>query len=55
MGKRVSERIRLYESGIMPREGAHAAKHERKQRVIVIGHKNPDTYSIAAAAASNQI
>lgn len=58
MGKRVSERIRLYESAVLKAVDVNeprAAKPERKQRVIVIGHKNPDTDSIAAAAGYAQL
>jgi manganese-dependent inorganic pyrophosphatase len=53
LAKRVSERLKRYEStlnsdgdSIQP-----AAPIERVPRVIIIGHKNPDTDSIAAAAA----
>ena len=58
MVKRVSERLKRYESGFSPavevKPGA-AAPADRAPRVIVIGHKNPDTDSIAAAAGYAQL
>ena len=58
LGKRVSERLKRYESALLPavdgRPAASAAV-ERSPRVIVIGHKNPDTDAIAAAAGYAQL
>ncbi len=57
MGKRVSERLRRYESSLMPgvETTVSAAPVERTPRIIVIGHKNPDTDSIAAASGYAQL
>ena len=57
MAKRVSERLRRYESALLSAEGEApaAVPPERQPRVIVIGHKNPDTDSIAAAAGYAQL
>src|SRR6186997_2562135 len=48
--KRVSERLRRHEleMGVVP--AGPGIPLSRQPRVIVIGHKNPDTDSIAAAA-----
>ncbi|MEI6231762.1 MAG: putative manganese-dependent inorganic diphosphatase [Planctomycetota bacterium] len=57
MGKRVSERLKRYESAVMPAVEVPelTTTVERSPRVIVIGHKNPDTDSIAAAAGYAQL
>jgi manganese-dependent inorganic pyrophosphatase len=47
--KRISERLRRIELGELA-PGSTAIAAERQPRVIVIGHKNPDTDSVAAAA-----
>ena len=57
MFKRISERIKRYESALAPGEqtATKPAKLERQPHVIVIGHKNPDTDSVAAAASYAQL
>ncbi len=49
MSKRVSERLKRFESGVLLPPGAPPPA-ARPARIIVIGHKNPDTDAIAAAA-----
>ena len=49
MSKRVSERLKRFESGVLLPPGAPPPA-ARPARIIVIGHKNPDTDSVAAAA-----
>lgn len=50
MNKRVSERQRRVELGDIPAVPPVVVSTLREPKVIVIGHKNPDTDSIAAAA-----
>ncbi|HLX59787.1 MAG TPA: putative manganese-dependent inorganic diphosphatase [Planctomycetota bacterium] len=58
--KRISERLKRYDIGLSPAlenmpAGTTIIPPERAARVIVIGHKNPDTDSIAAAAGYAQL
>jgi manganese-dependent inorganic pyrophosphatase len=48
--QRISARLKWMETGEGPLVAGHATASARESRVIVIGHKNPDTDSIAAAA-----
>ena len=55
MPKRISERLKRYEATLSGEPPLEVKAPEQLSRVIVIGHKNPDTDSVAAAAGYAQL